>query len=196
MVNAENNNIEVFLIINKTDLGEKDVIDEVINTYRTTKYPITLVSSKDKSGFEKLHKLIKGKIITLAGQSGVGKSSIINILSPGEDLEVGDLSQRIGRGRHTTRHTSLLTLPSGGILVDTPGFSTMNMDELMPEDLKYMYPDYLEHMAGCRFNGCVHDQEPGCNIKAKVSEGSLADERYQRYIRLLNELREIRRNIW
>lgn len=196
MVNAENNDIESFLIINKMDLGESDFIDRIINTYRPTQYPIIPVSCEDETGFDDLYKVIKNKVITLAGQSGVGKSSIINILYPGKDLETGDLSYKISRGKHTTRHTSLLTLPSGGILVDTPGFSTMNMDELLPEHLQYMYPDYMDHIGGCRFKGCIHDQEPGCNIKAMVSNGLLSQERYQRYIRLLNELRETRRNVW
>ncbi|HZJ82903.1 MAG TPA: ribosome small subunit-dependent GTPase A [Clostridia bacterium] len=196
IVNAENNGIQVFIIINKIDLGEDGIIDEIIHTYAPTQYPIIALSCKKQSGFDDLHKLIKGKIITFAGQSGVGKSSIINVLSPGENLEIGDLSLRISRGKHTTRHTSLLTLPSGGMLVDTPGFSTMNMDELMPENLQYMYPDFSDYIGKCRFKGCIHDQEPGCKVKEMVSNDLLSGDRYKRYIKLLNELREIRRNIW
>ena len=196
MVSAEYNEVEVLLLINKTDLVEAGTIDEIIDIYKSTDYPIMALSCKGRIGFKKLHETIRGKVVSLAGQSGVGKSSIINILYPEKQLETGDLSYKINRGRHTTRHTKLLSLPSGAMIVDTPGFSTMNMDGLEPQDLAYLYPDFLDYNHECRFNGCVHDQEPGCRVKEAVSEGMISEGRYQRYIGILNELREFRRNIW
>ncbi|HZJ58556.1 MAG TPA: ribosome small subunit-dependent GTPase A [Clostridia bacterium] len=196
MVNAQYNEVETVLIINKTDLAGDSAIEDIFDSYRSTGYPIMALSCKEGVGFEQFREIIKGKVVSLAGQSGVGKSSIINILYPEKQLEIGDLSDRISRGRHTTRHTKLLTLPSGAMIVDTPGFSTMNMDELEPEELAYLYPDFLEYIHDCRFSGCVHDQEPGCRIKGAVSEGTISEGRYKRYIRILNELREFRRNIW
>ena len=196
MVSAENNGIKVMLLINKVDLvGDKEVRD-IMDIYKSTQYPIITLSCKEQIGFENLKDIIKDNIVTLAGQSGVGKSSIINVLCPEKELETGQLSEKIRRGRHTTRHTKLLILPSGGMIVDTPGFSTMNMNEVMPEDLSYLYPDFLDYMHQCRFNGCMHDQEPGCKVKEAVAEGVISQGRYERYIRILNELREFRRNIW
>ena len=196
MVSAENNGINVILLINKVDLvGEKEIRD-IKDIYKSTPYPIITLSCKEQRGFEQLKDIIKDNIITLAGQSGVGKSSIINVLCPEKELETGQLSEKIGRGRHTTRHTKLLILPSGGMIVDTPGFSTMNMNEVMPEDLSYLYPDFVDYMHQCRFNGCMHDREPGCKVKEAVAEGIISQGRYERYIRILNELREFRRNIW
>ncbi|NLN41141.1 MAG: ribosome small subunit-dependent GTPase A [Clostridiales bacterium] len=196
MVSAENNGIKIMLLINKVDLvGDKEIRD-IMDIYKATQYPIITLSCKEKIGFEKLKGIIKDNIITLAGQSGVGKSSIINVLCPEKELETGQLSEKIRRGRHTTRHTKLLILSSGGMIVDTPGFSTMNMNEVMPEDLSYLYPDFLDYIHQCRFNGCMHDQEPGCRVKEAVAEGIISQGRYQRYIRILNELKEFRRNIW
>jgi ribosome biogenesis GTPase len=196
MVNAEYNGVEILLLINKTDLVGDSTIDGIIDIYKPTGYPIITLSCKQRIGFEPLLEIIKGKVVSLAGQSGVGKSSIINILYPEKQLETGDLSYKINRGKHTTRHTKLLTLPSGAMIVDTPGFSTMNMDELEPQDLAYLYPDFLDYNHGCRYNGCVHDQEPGCRVKEAVSDGMISEGRYQRYVRILKELRELRRNIW
>lgn len=196
MINAENDGIKVILLINKIDLTDDNGLNSILNTYKSTNYPIIQLSCKKKSGFERLHEHIKNNVVTLAGQSGVGKTSIINVLYPEKELETGQLSDKISRGRHTTRHTRLLVLPQGGMLVDTPGFSTMNMSELMPEDLPYLYPDFSDHMYGCRFNGCMHDKEPGCMVKEAVSSGFISQERYKRYIRILNELKEFRRNIW
>jgi len=196
MVSAENNGIKVMLLINKVDLvGDKEVRD-IMDIYKSTQYPIITLSCKEQIGFENLKDIIKDNIVTLAGQSGVGKSSIINVLCPEKELETGQLSEKIRRGRHTTRHTKLLILPSGGMIVDTPGFSTMNMNEVMPEDLSYLYPDFVDYMHQCRFNGCMHDREPGCKVKEAVAEGIISQGRYERYIRILNELREFRRNIW
>lgn len=196
MISAKNSDIEALLIINKTDLVEEEAIKEIMAAYQSTKCPIIPLSCKKEMGFEELKEYINDRIITLAGQSGVGKSSIINVLHPNKILRTGELSDRISRGKHTTRHTKLLTLPSGGMLVDTPGFSTMNMEELMPEDLSYLYPDFEDYMYECRFNGCMHDKEPGCMVKEAVSQGLVSQGRYQRYIRILNELREFRRNLW
>ncbi|MFY9177558.1 MAG: ribosome small subunit-dependent GTPase A [Caldicoprobacterales bacterium] len=196
MINAEINEIKVMLIINKIDLVENKEIKDIIDIYKPTQYPIVTLSCREQMGFEKLHDFIKDNVVTLAGQSGVGKSSIINVLYPEKVLETGQLSEKIHRGRHTTRHSRLLVLPSGGMIVDTPGFSTMNMNEVMPEDLSYLYPDFIDYIHQCRFNGCMHDKEPGCMIKEAVAEGSISQGRYDRYIRILNELREFRRNIW
>lgn len=196
MINAEYNGIDVLLLINKIDLAEKETVDEIIDEYRLIKYPIITLSCKEGLGFDQLKKMMKSKLITLAGQSGVGKSSIINVLNPENVMEIGELSGKINRGKHTTRHTMLLPLPSGGMLVDTPGFSTMNMGELMPEDLPYYYTDFSDYSHGCRFNGCIHDKEPGCRVKEAVSQGLIPKGRYQRYIGILNELREFRRDFW
>lgn len=196
IVNAELNNVDIILIVNKIDLIDKDDIKDIFSSYRKTNYPTVALSCPENYGFDELEKEIDEKIITFAGQSGVGKSSIINILSSKKLMETGKLSDRLGRGKHTTRHTELIRLISGGMLVDTPGFTTMEIDEMEIEELPFMYRDFFEYSKKCRFTSCLHDQEPFCGIKKAVEEKKLPKERYERYIRLLNELREQRRKKW
>ncbi|NLJ41419.1 MAG: ribosome small subunit-dependent GTPase A [Clostridiales bacterium] len=196
MIMAESMNIRVLLIINKIDLVDEEYVKEIAGIYQPAKYPIVPLSCKERIGFEALKEQIGDNIVILAGQSGVGKSSIINELNPEKLLDTGGLSAGIDRGRHTTRHTQLLVLPAGGMMVDTPGFSNMNIEELEPEELSCLYPDFMDYMHNCRFNRCMHDQEPGCGIKHAVAEGLISKERYERYIRLLGELLESRKDMW
>lgn len=196
IISAEMNNIEPFIIINKIDLGSAEKIESIKAIYEKTKYPIISLSCKEKIGLDGLNKLLKNGVTAFAGQSGVGKSSIINLLCPEKEIEIGKLSDKIKRGRHTTRHAELLCLDNGGMVVDTPGFSMMIIDTLEPEDLQLYYPEFKPYMEQCRFAGCVHYHEPGCRIKEAVENGDIPKERYDRYIKIYIELKENRRDVW
>lgn len=195
IVSAERMDISIVLIVNKIDLAAQDQVDELLRDYKATTYPIFCVSSKYDKGMEELAKGISG-ITTLAGQSGVGKSSIINRLHPSFDAEVGDVSNKHKRGRHTTRHVELLNLPEGGMIVDTPGFSQMELGDYEEVELQEYYPEYEKYRHDCYFNGCIHVSEPDCRVQDAVEKGELPLGRYQRYVHLIKEIKEYRRNAW
>ena len=195
LIAAEMNNIKPLLIFNKIDLVSKEKLNILIDEYRPTGYSIFCVSGKIGLGMDELSRGLDG-ITTLAGQSGVGKSSIINKLNPSLNLETGIISEKLKRGKHTTRHIELLILPYGGMIVDTPGFSQMEVLELDTAALSYNYPEFQPFVSQCRFNGCTHSHEPQCAIRKSVEDGSIPKGRYDRYIKLLNDIAENRRNIW
>lgn len=188
--------IAQILVINKIDLAEADREEALVQAYTATGFPILQVSSKKDIGMEALGRSLSGGIATLAGQSGVGKSSLLNRLHPPLSLEVGSISVKAQRGKHTTRHVELLSLPFGGHVVDTPGFSALEHIDLSPEELASYYPDYQPLAAHCRFQGCKHYKEPDCAVAESVHEGSLNQGRYARYIRILEEIMENRREPW
>ena len=195
IISAERMSISILLLVNKTDLATQDQIDKLLKDYKPTTYPIYCVSGKYNKGIEELAKGLSG-ITTLAGQSGVGKSSIINCLSPSFEAEVGDVSEKHKRGRHTTRHVELLNLPGGGMVVDTPGFSQMELADYEEVELQEYYPEYEKYRHDCYFNGCIHVSEPDCRVQDAVKKGELPSGRYQRYVHLIKEIREYRRNAW
>jgi len=196
MISAEMNGIQPVLIINKTDLGTAEEITAIKRIYEKTKYPAIPISCKQKTGLECLKDILKKGITAFAGQSGVGKSSIINLLCPDKKLETGDLSSKIKRGKHTTRHVELLPLSFGGMVVDTPGFSMMDVNSVEPENLQNYYPEFEPYLEQCHFTGCMHYHEPGCAVKEAVEKGEVSKERYDRYIRIYTELEENRRDEW
>ncbi|NLB41612.1 MAG: ribosome small subunit-dependent GTPase A [Clostridiales bacterium] len=195
IISAERMNISILLVVNKIDLATQDQIDELLNDYKPSSYPIYCVSSKYGQGMEELARGLEG-ITTLAGQSGVGKSSIINHLHPSFEAEVGDVSVKHKRGRHTTRHVELLNLPEGGMIVDTPGFSQMELADYEEVELQEYYPEYEKYRHDCYFNGCIHVSEPNCKVQDAVEKGELPSGRYQRYVHFIKEIKEYRRNAW
>jgi ribosome biogenesis GTPase len=195
LITAERSGISPLLLINKIDLAEQERLEELVEEYKPTGYPVYCISGKFNIGLDELGRNLTG-ITTLAGQSGVGKSSIINKLRPDTELETGDVSKKIKRGRHTTRHVELLTLPGGGMIVDTPGFSQMDLMDFEPAELQESYPEFEEHWLNCRFSSCLHVTEPGCAVRQAVETGEISKGRYDRYIRLVEEIRENRRNVW
>jgi len=180
------------LILNKCDGVAPGQADEILNQYESAGYAAVRASAHTGQGIEEIRAHISGSICCLAGQSAVGKSSLMNAIAPGLGLEVGELSEKLGRGKHTTRHAELWQV-CGGAVVDTPGFSLLVMESLEPEALPELYPEMKGKGQECRFPACLHISEPGCAVKPLVGRG-MAPERYGRYTELIQELKEMRRH--
>ena len=185
--------IGVVICVNKSDL---DSAEELFSIYSKATLPTVRVSAETGEGIEELKSLLVDKISVFAGNSGVGKSSLLNLLDPAFAMEVGDISQRIGQGRQTTRHTELLPI-SGGYAADSPGFSAFSMIEAEMyeiDNLQFGFVEFLPYLTDCRFNDCTHTGEPGCAVTAAVEEGIIGAERHENYKILHNELKGI--NQW
>lgn len=195
LVHAEHAGLKVIICLTKKDLvqGEHE-IKQIQQIYQQTGYPIVITSTLTEEGLDELKKHLHGKVSVFAGQSGVGKSTLLNRLLPDQSLQTGAVSQKIGRGKHTTRQIELLPLDDHtGQVADTPGFSQLNFREMDLDALQYTFPEFREWMAGCRYRGCMHDQESDCNVKTGVEEGKIALTRYQHYLHFLQEVKNQRR---
>lgn len=182
------------LALNKCDAADPAYVESFCRQYEPAGYPIYRVSAATGEGAPELKQQLAGRITCLAGQSAVGKTSLINQILPGMELPVGGLAAKTDRGRHTTRHAELWQLPSGGYIVDTPGFSLLEPGELEPGELSALYPEMRERRGNCRFPGCLHASEPDCAVKEALSEGALSEERYERYLTLLEYYKEMRKH--
>ena len=188
---AEGNHCESIVCINKCDL---DAAEELYQTYRAAGFPTLRVSAETGEGLEELSGAIAGKVSAFTGNSGVGKSSILNALEPGFRLQVGEVSDKLGRGRHTTRHVELFRLRSGAIVADTPGFSSFDTEEIelrRPEELQYTFREFAPYLEQCRFTGCSHVKEKGCAVLAAVKAGEIAPSRHASYVRLYQQAKEV-----
>lgn len=188
LIHAEQNGIEPVVCINKTDLSNREDIKRI---YESAGYRVVSVSAIDKEGLEELREIIKDKTTAFAGLSGVGKSSILNLLTDCE-METGSVSEKIHRGRHTTRHIELLMLPEGGYVMDTPGFSSMEITEIKADELQLYFPEIRSNMSGCRFRGCAHINEPDCSVKKALKSGIISESRYDSYKDLYEVLKNIK----
>lgn len=187
LVMAHGAGVEPIICLGKWDLHSEEVELEAQN-YRSAGYQVVAVSSITGEGLETVRQLLKNKISVFAGPSGVGKSTLLNALQPGLNLKTGEISEKIQRGKHTTRHVELLPLDQGGWVADTPGFSTLNLPEMEMADLADFFPELDEVGANCRFNGCLHRQEPGCTVREAAESGNLPNRRYIQYLEFLTEL--------
>lgn len=185
--------IEPVLVINKCDSGPCAKSEAIKEQYGKAGISVYTVSAGSGFGLDALEKSLSGKTACLAGQSAVGKSSLLNKLF-GLGLKTGELSAKTERGRHTTRHAELLRLPSGGFAVDTPGFSMLESVPFEPSEIPGAYPEYADHSNECRFPGCMHISEPDCCVKRMVEEGTISKERYSRYVKIVKETIESRRH--
>lgn len=185
-------NCDVVILLNKCDL---DPADKLFDLYTASGFPTLRVSAETGAGLEALKTLITGKVSAFTGNSGVGKSSLLNALDPSFSLKVGEISAALGRGRHTTRHVELYHLACGGEVMDSPGFSSFETEELSLE-LKSRLPEtfreFVPYLAGCRFAGCAHTKEKGCAVLEAVHRGDIQKSRHESYLRLYEELKPLK----
>lgn len=176
------------ICFNKTDISTEEEQERLAAIYEKSGCRVVFVSAKEKQSIDELWGLLKGKTTTVAGPSGVGKSSIINELQSATRMETGSISEKIARGKHTTRHSELIAAGEDTYIFDTPGFSSLGMFELEKEELKDFYPEFEGYENRCRFLGCVHVNEPDCRVKEAVEQGKISKERYANYKLLFEEL--------
>ncbi len=192
LVYAEYIDLNIVICINKIDLDLEGEYESIIEMLKSVPYNVLKTSATQKYGIDDLAKILFNKVSVFAGPSGVGKSSLLNAISPDLRLKTGLVSDKTKRGTHTTRHTELMKLKLGGMIVDTPGFSSFDMIKMEVDELKFYYPEFKNY-SNCRFLSCVHDKEPDCKVKDAVLKGYIHKDRYDSYIQILNELREVRR---
>ena len=187
LVLCESNNIEAIVCLNKIDLVTDEEREEVKKKINDIGYEVLYINAKKGEGIELLKERMKNNITVLCGPSGAGKSTLINTLSDREHMETGSVSEKIGRGKHTTRHSELIDIDNG-YLVDTPGFTTLDVTFIDRDSLKYCFPEFNDYNNLCKFNGCNHYKEPKCAVKEAVEEGKINKLRYNFYIKTLEEI--------
>ncbi|MDQ0148899.1 ribosome small subunit-dependent GTPase A [Eubacterium multiforme] len=187
LVLCESNNIKVVVALNKIDLVNDEEREELKKKINSIGYEVLFINAKKGIGIEELKNRLEGNVTVLCGPSGAGKSTLINTLTERSHMETGEVSEKIGRGKHTTRHSELIDVLNGYI-VDTPGFSTLDVNFIEKEDLKYCFPDFEEYNDKCKYRGCLHYKEPGCAVKEAVENGEINKYRYEFYIRTLEEI--------
>lgn len=184
----ESKKIEPIICISKIDLCDKEDIEKKVEPYIIAGYKVIYVSSKDEVGLEPIKELLKDKVTVVTGQSGVGKSSLLNALDIQLNIDTNEISKALGRGKHTTRHVELIKMYDGYV-ADTPGFSSLEL-EGEPVDIARGYHDFDEYADDCKFRGCLHDSEPYCAVKQAVEDGKISKERYEHYLMFLKEVKE------
>lgn len=190
LLTVEYKNLQALVCINKVDLATEQEYKSIMDCYTNAGYKVITVSSHMEKGFDELKDSLKSRTTVFAGQSGVGKSTILNRILESYVMKTGNVSDKIGRGKHTTRHAELLELKTGGFVLDTPGFSSFELSEISSRDLQSYYRDYSPYIEECRFNGCSHISEPGCGVKNALEKGFLDNGRYLRYVEIHNFLKE------
>lgn len=189
---AGNQDVEVIICVNKTDL---DPAEDLVDIYTKAGFRVFPTSAETGEGVEALRQAISGKLVAFTGNSGVGKSSILNRIAPGLALETGEVSEKLGRGRHTTRHVELYRLEDDTYIMDTPGFSSFDtdqMDVILKENLQYAFPDFAAFLGQCQFHDCSHRREPGCAVRIAMESGYIQPTRYDSYLRLYEKACQIK----
>lgn len=198
LVHIEHSGLDTVICLTKQDLlpaesGGENPVALVKELYENIGYQVIVSSSRLGLGTELLKERLKGRISVFSGQSGVGKSSLLNSLVPGLNLETSAISMKLGRGKHTTRHVELIELVHGGFVADTPGFSQLDFLELGVEELSTCFREFHSYAEECKFRGCSHTHEPGCKVREAVEEGKIAASRYEHYVQFLTEMKDKKR---
>ena len=194
IVLAEKENLEIVIVFTKVDLdADGELLEELKSIYELSGYKVIPVSNKLKLNIDKIKEELKENTVVFAGPSGVGKSSLLNEVDKNFELKTGEVSDKIKRGKHTTRHAELLKLECGGMVADTPGFSSLTLDDIDESELKEYFIEFDKY-DDCRFGSrCIHENEPSCAVKEAVENGEISKKRYESYIQLLNEIRSGKR---
>ena len=193
LVMMESKGIPVILCFNKKDIATEEEIQQLKEIYANCGYEIVFTSARENQNIEEVKALLKNKTTAIAGPSGVGKSSIINLLQENVQMETGSISEKIERGKHTTRHSELIWIEENTYIMDTPGFSSLYTNEFEKEELKYYFTEFEPYEGNCRFLGCDHVHEPDCAVKEALEEGEIHPIRYENYLEMYKELKEKRR---
>ncbi len=193
LIMMEQAGIPSVICFNKKDLAEEEKVQPLAKIYRECGYKVILSSAKEGEGIEEIRNVLKGKMTVVAGPSGVGKSSLTNLLQSQVKMETGEISRKLKRGRHTTRHSQVIPAGENTYLMDTPGFSSLYLTDMEQSELKDYFPEFRKFEDGCRFQGCVHIHEPDCRVKQALEQGEISRLRYENYLSLYEELKEKRR---
>lgn len=199
LIMMDKQDVKTIICLNKADLVDDADADEIKKIYEECGYDVIITSTysskqdDDNYGINKLKMLIDGKTTVFAGPSGVGKSSMLNMFKPDGMVQTGEISEKIKRGKHTTRHSELIFIWENTFIMDTPGFSSLYVEDMEPSDLKECYGEFAEYRDICRFNGCVHINEPDCGVKMALEKGAISNLRYNNYKQLYDELKNKRR---
>ncbi len=195
LVMMERNGIDTIICFNKIDLVDEEEILKLRDIYVKAGYHVMFTSTKENMGIEEVLRVIDGKTTAFAGPSGVGKSSLLNALIPEANSQTGEISEKIKRGKHTTRHTEIFNVSDDTYLMDTPGFSSLYVNDFEKEELKNYFREFIEYNNGCRFTGCVHVNEPDCLVKEAVENGEINRSRYDNYILMYEEIKN-KKSTW
>lgn len=193
LIMMERQGLKSIVCFNKQDIATKEEKEDLRKVYEECGYQVLFVSALEDDGKEQLRSILHHKTTTVAGPSGVGKSSLINCIQSGVLMETGEISKKIERGRHTTRHTELISLGDAAYIMDTPGFSSLGMFDMTKEELGSCYPEFARYEGNCRFQGCAHIHEPDCAVKEALLHGAISTIRYNNYKLLYEELKQQKR---
>ena len=193
LVMMEYQDVQTIICFNKTDIVSKEKLKSYLDVYNTTGIETLIVSAKEDRGMDSLYELLNGRTTILAGPSGVGKSSILNKLYPKAKIETGAISEKIKRGRHTTRHSEIFEISDQTFIMDTPGFTSMRLPEMEKEQLRFYFPEFSSSEGKCRFQGCVHINEPGCQVKEALEQKQISVSRYENYLQMYEEIKQMKK---
>ncbi|MDO4302426.1 MAG: ribosome small subunit-dependent GTPase A [Bacillota bacterium] len=189
LITMEKQSLPCVICFNKKDIAAKEDAQELIRAYGGCGYQVLFVSGTMQQGIREIRTYLEGKTTVVAGPSGVGKSTIINALYPQANMETGEISRKIERGKHTTRHAQLFALSDDTFIMDTPGFTSLSLGDMEKEELQSFYPEFAEYERNCRFGGCAHISEPVCGVKDALAQGKISRVRYDNYAVLYEELK-------
>lgn len=193
LIRMERQSLSAVICFNKEDIASAQEKETLCRAYESCGYQVLFISALENRGLDQVRAVLAGKTTALAGPSGVGKSSLINQLAPHTHMKTGEISEKIERGRHTTRHSEIIALGGETYIVDTPGFTSLDMPDIDKEELGGYYPEFREYEPFCKFRGCAHLSEPSCGVKEAVEKGEISSVRYENYKILYRELQEKKR---
>ena len=193
LLHIEREDIKPYIVLNKIDEGNPESYEYIVERYTKVGYEVICLSAKKAINTELLMPKLKDKTTVFAGPSGVGKSTLLNNIEERFTLETGQVSDKIKRGKHTTRHVELMPLSIGGFVLDTPGFTSLQLDGMDPDELQYYFPEFKSYLGSCKFRGCTHIHEPGCEVRAALESGDIVKERYEAYETYYKQLKDTRR---